>query len=111
MTDYYLTKNGLQCDDVRIKRVLALATQKFISDIATDAYEYSRIRSSSTVYNSANPQARAKALAAGAAGGPGSQTTASNAGNSTKKVVLTMDDLSSALSEYGVNVSRPDFYR
>jgi transcription initiation factor TFIID subunit 10 len=90
------------------KRILALATQKFISDIATDSYEYSRIRSSSTVYNSANPQTRARALVAGAAG---QQTTTSNSGNSSKKVVLTMDDLGSALAEYGLNVSRPDFYR
>lgn len=108
VTDYYLAKNGLDCDDVRIKRILALATQKFISDIATDAYEYSRIRSSSAVYNSANPQTRNKALVAGAAG---QQNTTSSAGTSSKKVVLTMEDLSSALAEYGLNVSRPDFYR
>lgn len=106
VTDYYLAKNGLDCKDVRIKRILALATQKFISDIATDAYEYSRIRSSSTVFNSTNPQARAKALIAGE-----KQTGSSNNGNSSKKVVLTMDDLSSAVEEYGLNVSRPDFYR
>ncbi|CCH41543.1 Transcription initiation factor TFIID subunit 10 [Wickerhamomyces ciferrii] len=106
VTDYYLAKNGLDCDDTRI--ILALATQKFISDIATDAYEYSRIRSSSTVYNSSNPQVRAKALVAGTRG---EQTSTSTSGNSSKKVVLTMDDLSSALSEYGLNVNRPDFYR
>jgi transcription initiation factor TFIID subunit 10 len=45
------------------------------------------------------------------AGAAGQQTTSSNQGNSSKKVVLTMEDLSSALSEYGLNVSRPDFYR
>ncbi|KAH3664401.1 hypothetical protein WICMUC_005786 [Wickerhamomyces mucosus] len=109
VTDYYLSKNGLDCDDVRIKRILALATQKFINDIATDAYEYSRIRSQSTVYNSSNPQVRAKALMAGAINGQ--QTSTSNSGNSSKKVVLTTEDLSSALSEYGLNISRPDFYR
>lgn len=128
VTDYYLAKNGFQTADVRIKRLLALATQKFISDIAQDAYEYSRIRSSSAVYNSSNPQLRAKQLlqgqqyanqqnsgGAGATDGGSDQqqplTHATNAGNQQGKIVLTMEDLSSALSEYGVNTARPDFYR
>lgn len=127
VTDYYLAKNGFQTTDVRIKRLLALATQKFISDIAQDAHEYSRIRSSSAVYNSSNPQLRAKQLlqgqqyanqqnaAAGASEGGAEQqqplSHATNAGNQQGKIVLTMEDLSSALSEYGVNTARPDFYR
>lgn len=137
VTDYYLAKNGFETSDVKIKRLLALATQKFISDIAQDAYEYSRIRSSSAVYNSSNPQVRAKQLlqgqqyanqqtlsgnTGGAAGPDGEQvaggqqlqqqsTSHSNAGNQQGKIVLTMEDLSSALSEYGMNTSRPDFYR
>lgn len=128
VTDYYLAKNGFETADIRVKRLLALATQKFISDIAQDAYEYSRIRSSSTVYNSSNPQTRAKQLLqsqqfanqqnSGSNGnleGSGDQQQpllhANNAGNQQGKIVLTMEDLSSALSEYGVNTSRPDFYR
>lgn len=127
VTDYYLARNGFETADVRVKRLLALATQKFISDIAQDAYEYLRIRSSSTVYNSSNPQTRAKQLLqsqqfaqqnSGANGnleGGGDQQQpllhATNAGNQQGKIVLTMEDLSSALSEYGLNASRPDFYR
>ncbi|OBA23215.1 transcription initiation factor IID, TAF10 subunit [Metschnikowia bicuspidata var. bicuspidata NRRL YB-4993] len=127
VTDYYLSKNGFESADVRVKRILALATQKFISDIAQDAYEFSRIRSSSAVYNSANPQLRAKQLLQGqqfanqqstgangnseGTGEPQTQLYASNAGNQQGKIVLTMEDLSNALSEYGVNTSRPDFYR
>lgn len=133
VTDYYLAKNGFETSDVKIKRLLALATQKFISDIAQDAFEYSRIRNSSSVYNSSNPQVRAKQLLqgqqfanqqsiTGANGGGNSidgqgdqqqpqQHSTSNAGNQQGKIVLTMEDLSGALSEYGVNTSRPDFYR
>ncbi|CAH2354369.1 transcription initiation factor TFIID subunit 10 [[Candida] railenensis] len=133
VTDYYLAKNGFTSSDVKIKRLLALATQKFVSDIAQDAYEYSRIRSTSSVYNSANPQVRAKQLLlgqqyanqqqmTGAGGPPGSADGSSDsqpsqhsgggaAGNQQGKIVLTMDDLNSALSEYGVNTARPDFYR
>ncbi|KAG7192190.1 Transcription initiation factor TFIID subunit 10 [Scheffersomyces spartinae] len=149
VTDYYLAKNGFETSDLRIKRLLALATQKFISDVAQDAYEYSRIRSASAVYNSSNPQVRAKALLQGqqfanmasgsnmvngndanaanadgavegaSANAGGASTAASaasssgahSAGNLQGKVVLKMADLSSALSEYGLNVTRPDFYR
>ena len=105
---------------------MALATQKFISDIAQDAYEYSRIRSASAVYNSSNPQVRAKLLLQGQQyanqqtltgnannNGEGDQQQSlqshSNAGNQQGKIVLTMEDLSNALSEYGMNTSRPDF--
>ncbi|CCE86911.1 Piso0_005432 [Millerozyma farinosa CBS 7064] len=133
VTDYYLAKNGFSTSDVKIKRLLALATQKFISDIAQDAYEYSRIRNASTIYNSSNPQVRAKQLIqgqqfanqqsiTGAGNGSGSgvdgqgesqpsQPSTSNAGNQQGKIVLNMEDLSSALSEYGLNATRPDFYR
>lgn len=127
VTDYYLAKNGFETTDVRVKRLLALATQKFISDVAQDAYEYSRIRSASSVYNSLNPQVRAKQLlqgqqyanqqnaaganAEGATDQQQPQVHTSNAGNQHGKIVLTTDDLSSALSEYGVNASRPEFYR
>lgn len=131
VTDYYLAKSGFSTSNRKIKRLLALATQKFISDIATDAYEYSRIRSNSAVYNSANPQVRARALMTatvmniqGSNPSEKSDGENGNAENATssltngpgqqaqnQKVTLTMEDLSSALDEYGLNVNRPQFYR
>lgn len=128
VTDYYLARNGFETADVRVKRLLALATQKFISDIAQDAYEYSSIRSSSAVYNASNPQVRAKQLLQGqqyanqqnnnangnvenAGDQQQPQQHTSNAGNQQGKIVLTMEDLSSALGEYGLNTAKPDFYR
>lgn len=139
VTDYYLSKSGLSLapnneESIKIKRLLALATQKFISDIATDAYEYSRIRSNSAVYASNNPQVRSRALlmatmakARGTTGGgaevtddadggdasnnPGNNLNPNGASQNKEKVTLTMDDLSSALDEYGLNINRPQFYR
>ncbi|KAK7207565.1 transcription initiation factor TFIID 23-30kDa subunit-domain-containing protein, partial [Myxozyma melibiosi] len=120
VTDYYLMKSGFQSSDVRIKRLLALATQKFISDIATDAYQYSRIRSAwSASSASSNPigasQGQFRPGAGprfGGAGGAGGIAGSGGGGaGGSGKVVLTMEDLASALAEYGVNVHRPEFYR
>ncbi|KAG2197213.1 transcription initiation factor TFIID 23-30kDa subunit-domain-containing protein [Mucor mucedo] len=82
--DYYLNKTGFDCDDARIKKLFALAAQKFIADIATDAFQYNKVKQSSA------------------------RTTTK--ANKEKKIVLNMDDLSCALAEYGVNVKKPDFY-
>lgn len=43
-------------------------------------------------------------ISSGAAGGTGSGTDRS-------RTVLTMDDLSAALAEYGINAKRADSYR
>jgi transcription initiation factor TFIID subunit 10 len=78
------------------KRLLALCTQKFISDLATDAYQFSKIRSSSSSSQAQIPQMGARA------GRPGKDKGRS---------VLTLEDLSAALGDGGVNVKRPDYYR
>ncbi|KAJ2229962.1 hypothetical protein IWW45_005976 [Coemansia sp. RSA 485] len=84
LTDYYLAQAGFECSDVRIKRLLALATQKFISDVATDAFQYNRIRQQASKEKKFNSKDR--------------------------KTVLTMDDLTAALAEYGVNIKKPEYF-
>ncbi|KAK4101778.1 transcription initiation factor IID, TAF10 subunit [Parathielavia hyrcaniae] len=64
VTNYYMTRAGLPPPpqtDPRLARLLALATQKFIADIAADAYQYSRIRASNTSAN--NPMGNLGAAA------------------------------------------------
>lgn len=79
------------------KRLLSLAAEKFVSDIATDAFQYARIRT-----NAGPGRQRG-----GAAGGGG----AAGAAKERARTVLTMDDLSAALGEYGINAKRAEFYR
>jgi len=76
VTNYYMTRAGLPPPpqtDQRLARLLALATQKFIADVAADAYQYSRIRASNTSAN--NPMGNLGAAAGfpipGAGGGGG----------------------------------------
>lgn len=137
VTDYYLTLAGLPPPpetDRRLARLLALATQKFIADIASDAYQYSRIRSTNTTSN--NPLTGLGGAAgfgvAGAAGGddggaggkgkkdagksaplggPRAGYGGGGASGGQGRTVLTMEDLGMAVGEYGVNVKRGEFYR
>ncbi|KAK7030637.1 transcription initiation factor TFIID subunit 10 [Favolaschia claudopus] len=94
VTDYYLQRVGFECEDVRLKRLLSLAAQKFVSDIAADAYQHARIRTNAQGGRSRTNQPFA---------GP-------NSNKDKTRTALTMDDLSAALSEYGINSRKPDFY-
>ncbi|KAG8744198.1 Transcription initiation factor TFIID subunit 10 [Ceratobasidium sp. 414] len=98
VTDYYLQRAGFECEDVRLKRLLSLAAQKFVSDIAADAYQHARIRTN------AQPAARARTDKAGGT------AAASALARDKTRTVLTMDDLSAALAEYGISARKPDFY-
>ena len=127
--------------DARLAKLLALATQKFVADIAADAYQYSRIRASNT--NANNPMGSLGAAAGfpipgqqvggGAAAAGGKDAGAAGAaaargqqqplgiqrpgyggggqGGSQNRTVLTMEDLGMAVGEFGVNVKRSEFYR
>lgn len=124
-----MTKAGLPPPpqtDVRLARLLALATQKFVADVAADAYQYSRIRASSNV-NANNPMGNlgAAAVAGQQPGQPGAKEQSKGgplgiqrpgyggggSGGSQNRVVLSMEDLGMAVAEYGVNVKRSEFYR
>ncbi|KAI0372811.1 transcription initiation factor IID TAF10 subunit [Pilatotrama ljubarskyi] len=93
VTEYYLQRVGFDCDDVRLKRLLSLAAQKFVSDIAADAYQHARIRA-----NAAGGRSRA------------TQSSGPASVRDKTKTTLTMDDLSAALAEYGINSRKPEFY-
>ncbi|KAL8731204.1 MAG: hypothetical protein Q9166_003612 [cf. Caloplaca sp. 2 TL-2023] len=135
VTAHHLTLAGLPPPPqtpLPLARLLALATQKFIADIAADAYQYSRMRASGSSASAApNPLAPGMggpAQAGGGAGGTGGgeggkgkvgqhvlgQQRAGyggGGGGSTGRAVLTMEDLGCAVGEYGVNVRRGEFYR
>ena len=142
VTDYYLTLAGLPPPpetDRRLARLLALATQKFIADVAADAYQYSRIRSTNTTSNNPltglggaagfgtmmNAVPPAADGAEGGAGKKGKDAGKSGpvggpragyggggaSGGGAGRTVLTMEDLGMAVGEYGVNVKRGEFYR
>ncbi|KAK8914185.1 hypothetical protein KSP39_PZI024271 [Platanthera zijinensis] len=40
LVEHYLGRSGFQCPDLRLTRLVAVATQKFISEVASDALQY-----------------------------------------------------------------------
>ncbi|KAL1953873.1 hypothetical protein VTO42DRAFT_2059 [Malbranchea cinnamomea] len=148
VTAHYLTVAGLpppgpgpNQTPPHLARLLALATQKFIADIAADAYQYARIRNSNSSSSSMgainvaaglNIATQGQSAAGGGAGGAGGTGTEAGKGKSSAglhlgvqrpgygggghggsqgKTVLTMEDLGMAVAEYGVSVKRGEFYR
>jgi transcription initiation factor TFIID subunit 10 len=92
--DFYMMKAGVQCDDVRLKRLVALIGQKFITDIANDAMHHHRVRVGGT----------------GASLSTSSSTATASSGTGRRTNTLTLEDLSAALSDYGINIKRPSYY-
>lgn len=64
-------------------RLISLAAQKFISDIANDALQHCKVRSS-------NQPSKTK--------------------GKDRRYTLTMEDLSPALAEYGITVRKPHYF-
>ncbi|KAL2938304.1 Transcription initiation factor TFIID subunit 10 [Bienertia sinuspersici] len=75
LVEHYLAKSGFQCPDVRLIRLVAVATQKFVSEVATDALQHCKARQSSVVKDKRDKQQK------------------------ERRLVLTMEDLSRALKE------------
>ncbi|KAK6177650.1 hypothetical protein SNE40_015709 [Patella caerulea] len=83
VTAYYLNKSGFDSSDPRVIRLVSLAAQKFVSDIANDALQHCKMKASG---QSSKKQGK------------------------DKKITLSMEDLSPALAEYGVNVKKPYYF-
>lgn len=110
-----MTKAGVQCDDIRLKRLVGLIAQKYVTDIANDAMHYSRQRqagpasSAPSTITASTAAAMAASGSAGQANGPGPGRPAAS-GSTGRKVTLTMEDLSAALADHGINIKRPNYF-
>jgi len=73
-------------------RLISLATQKFLSDICSNSMQF----------------CKKKQEKPGAAGS-GSSVAAANAA-AQKRLVLTTEELKTALKEYGIVLKKPDYF-
>ncbi|KAE8654532.1 Transcription initiation factor TFIID subunit 10 [Hibiscus syriacus] len=84
LVKHYLAKSGFQCPDVRLIRLVAVATQKFVAEVASDALQHCKARQAAVVKDKRDKQ--------------------------QKRLILVMDDLSKSLHEYGVNVKHQEYF-
>ncbi|KAL5850108.1 hypothetical protein ACOSQ4_008121 [Xanthoceras sorbifolium] len=86
LVEHYLAKSGFQCPDVRLTRLVAVATQKFVAEVASNALQQCKARQSAVVKDKREKQQK------------------------DKRLILTMEDLSKALREQGVNVKHQEYF-
>ncbi|KAG4935154.1 hypothetical protein JHK82_049450 [Glycine max] len=102
LVEHYLAKSGFQCPDVRLwllrkirnsgielygrTRLVAVATQKFVAEVAGDALQHCKARQATIPKDKRDKQQK------------------------DKRLVLTMEDLSKALREYGVNLKHQEYF-
>lgn len=81
---HYLSTSGFDTSDPRVLRLVSLAAQKFVSDVANDALQHCKMRSAGQAIK--------------------------NNKNKDRKFVMTMEDLGQALGNQGVTVKKPPYY-
>ncbi|XP_017776878.1 PREDICTED: transcription initiation factor TFIID subunit 10 [Nicrophorus vespilloides] len=90
VTAHYLNTAGFEPKDPRLLRLISIAAQKFISDIANDALQHCKMRSS----NSSSSHNNSK----------------NSKGTKDRRYCLTMEDLTPALAEFGITVKKPQYF-
>lgn len=83
VTTHYMNKAGLNATDPRVSRLISIASQKFIADIANDALQHCKMR---TALNTNKKNIK------------------------DKRYILTHEDLDPVLAEYGISVKKPAYY-
>ncbi|XP_078441318.1 transcription initiation factor TFIID subunit 10-like [Wolffia australiana] len=86
LAEHYLSRSGFQCPDMRLTRLVAVATQKFIAEVASDALQHCKARQTSIIKDKRDKQQK------------------------DKRLVLSMEDLSKALREYGINLKHQEYF-
>lgn len=86
-------------------RLISVAAQKFISDVANDALQHCKTRTNNS------------SSSGGGGGGGGSSSGSNNNQNKNnqksskdRKYTLTMEDLSPALNDYGITVKKAHYF-
>lgn len=92
VTSYFCQSAGFEASDPRIVRLISIAAQKFISDVANDALQHCKTRTSN----------------APASHGSSKNQKAQNIKD--RKYTLTMEDLAPALSDYGITARKAHYF-
>jgi transcription initiation factor TFIID subunit 10 len=91
--EFYLARTGFHCPDKRVKRMIALAAERFLSEVAREAYQSCRMRMPNYVAKSSRI--------------PEGDTAATPKEHG---LALTMEDLAQALAHFGVDLKKPEYW-
>ena len=83
VTAYHMNSAGFAVNDPRVLRLVSIASQKFIADIANDALQHCKMRTA---------------------------LSQNKKGNKDKRYTLTFEDLTPVLTEYGINIKKPQYF-
>ncbi|XP_033097742.1 transcription initiation factor TFIID subunit 10-like [Anneissia japonica] len=83
VTGFYLNRAGFEASDPRVMRLISLAAQKFVSDVVNESLQHCKMK--------------------------GSAQTSKKSGKD-KRYTLTLEDLTPALQERGINVKKPYYF-
>src|SRR5699024_1820537 len=83
VTAHYMHSAGFAANDPRVLRLVSIASQKFIADIANDSLQHCKMR---TALNQTKK------------------------GTKDKRYTLTFEDLTPVLAEYGINIKKPQYF-
>ena len=84
VTQHFLRSSGFQCPDVRVTRLVSLATHKFVADLTNDAMQHCKERQR--------------------------QQQAKQPGKGDAKFVLTTEDLAATSREHGIHIRKPPYF-
>lgn len=88
LTQHYLRRGGYDCKDVKLLRVISIAAQRFVAGVVNDSLQLSKRRRLTSTAKLREQGYNPK----------------------DKRLVLTPDDLSVALREYGVNLRSAPYF-
>ncbi|XP_055836590.1 transcription initiation factor TFIID subunit 10-like [Episyrphus balteatus] len=88
----FLNAAGFEATDPRIIRLMSVAAQKFISDIANDSLQHCKTRTSNTQHSSGHGSSKGQKP------------------SKDRKYTLAMEDLTPALADYGITVRKPQYF-
>ncbi len=83
MTEYFLRRSGFECEDPVVVKMIGLAAQKFLTDLAKESYAFSKKRQ---------------------------QATGTAQQKSARRNVLLLEDVANAAHKFGVRVVKPEYF-
>ncbi|KAL6120920.1 hypothetical protein NUSPORA_02259 [Nucleospora cyclopteri] len=82
--DYFMEKNGVATTNESVKKLIALMSHKFLTDVAINAFQFHKI----------NVKAKSK----------------DKRFAKEKRITLQVEDLEKALEDMGIDITRPHYY-